>query len=281
MNYYQVNFFLSSKSRDFETDLLKNDLAQIGFDSFVDIDDNSFEAYCPENLFSETAVRNTITFSMINDKEALKYETKFIKDENWNKIWEETSPSVLFGDFCHIRKSNQPYKQVKYDIIINPQQSFGTANHPTTAMIIEYMSQMNMNGKSVMDMGCGTAVLGILAKKMGAKYVECVDIDEWAYRNAKDNGQANDVDIRVKLVGEQDEKSEEKFDLFLANINLNILLDNMSSYAKRIKQGGILVLSGFYEDDIAELEDTTKQYGFTFYNKNIRDNWALLALKKL
>lgn len=280
MNYYKVDFFLSDKAKGFDADLLKNDLAQIGFDAFVDIDDNSFEAYCPEKLFLEDSLPNVINNSLIADKDAVRYDITFIKDENWNKTWEETSPSVQFGGFCHIRKSNQPYRQVTYDIIINPEQSFGTANHPTTAMIIEYLSKEKMTGKSVMDMGCGTAVLGILCKKMGADYVECVDIDEWAYRNAKDNAAANEVDICVKLGSSEQMEVERKFDLFLANINLNILLENMPMYALQIKSGGRLVLSGFYKEDTEELQTAAKQYGLLPCYKQTMDNWALLVLKK-
>ncbi|MGP1515703.1 MAG: 50S ribosomal protein L11 methyltransferase [Bacteroidales bacterium] len=281
MNYYQVNFFLSDKARDFEADLLKNDLLQIGFDSFVDITYNSFEAYCPEKDFSKEKIPNIIKNSLLRDKDVVRYEIIFIKDKNWNKIWEQTSLSVQFGTFCHIRKSDQLYKQVKYDIIINPEQSFGTANHPTTYMIIEYLSTMSMQSKNVMDMGCGTAVLGILCKKMGADYVECVDIDKWAYENAKANAKANAVDIVVKFGGQEQISDNHLFDIFIANINLNILLSNMSFYTHNIKTDGLLILSGFYEQDIKELEDVTKQYGLTFLHKNIREDWALLVLKKI
>ena len=281
MNYYQVDFFLGNKVKDFEIDLLKNDLADIGFESFVDISDNSFEAYCQQGLFSQQNVQRVVSDSLLTDKASVKYNIKFIKDENWNKLWEETFLNVQFGSFCNIRKSTQPYKTVTYDIIINPEQSFGTANHPTTAMIIEYLSTLDMNGRKVMDMGCGTAVLGILCKKMGAAYVECVDIDEWAYKNALSNAKANMVDICVKLGSSEKMSADNTFDLFLANINLNILLGNIPYYAPKIKKGGLLVLSGFFEEDIAELETESNQFGLRFYHKNIRDNWALLVLKKI
>ena len=281
MNYFQVNFFLGNKARSYDADLLKNDLLSVGFDSFVDIDGKSFEAYCPEKDFHQDGLQKVIDLSLISDKDSVKYEIKFIKDENWNRIWEETSPSVLFGDFCHIRKSTQPYKKVRYDIIINPEQSFGTANHPTTAMIIEYLSAIDMQGKNVMDMGCGTAVLGILCNKMGAEYVECVDIDQWAYRNAMDNAAANKVDITVKLGSSGEMTDGCLFDLFLANINLNILLDNIKYYAPKIKQGGLLVLSGFYEEDVKELQDAAQPYGLAFYDRKTKDEWALLVLKKI
>ena len=281
MDYYQVNFFLSNKVKYFEVDLLKNDLAQAGFDSFVDILDNNFEAYCPSEVFSQDNIQIVINNSLLSDKDSVRYSIKFIKDENWNKTWEETSPSVQFGNFCNIRKSNQSYKQVTYDIIINPEQSFGTANHPTTAMIIEYLSTIDMKGKNVMDMGCGTAVLGILCKKMGADYVECVDIDKWAYNNAISNTQSNNVDICVKLGSSEEMSANHIFDVFLANINLNILLENIPFYALKIKTGGLLILSGFFEDDINELENTTKQYNLTFYHKVTKNNWALLVLKKI
>ena len=281
MDYYQISFSLSQKAKSFEKDLLKNDLLSIGFDAFVDIDERSFEGYCPKKDFSEESLKQTINNSIITDNLSLRYDIKFIKDENWNQKWEETSSNVQIGNFCNIRKSTQPQTSVIYDIIINPKQSFGTANHPTTYMIIEYLSTLMMKDKSVMDMGCGTAVLGILCKKMGAKYVECIDIDDWAYNNAIENREANNVDIVVKKGSSEEISKDTLFDLFIANINLNILLENIKYYAPHIKENGLLVLSGFYEQDTKELIDTTKQYGLTFHYNKISNEWSILVLRKV
>ena len=283
MNYYKVVFSLNARHKGFAVDILKNDLLQIGFESFVDIRDNIFEAYCPENSLCEENIQKIIDTSDYIDKKEVKYDIVFIEDRNWNQLWEETSPSVVFGNFCHIRKENQPTEKVKYDIIINPEQSFGTANHQTTAMIISYMSVIgdNMKGKFVMDMGCGTAVLGILAKKMGAGYVECIDIDTWAYNNALSNAEKNSADIVVKLGGSECISKDVRFDIFMANINLNILIDNKQSYTSAVKDGGLLILSGFFDDDTAEIIEEYEQQGMSFYHKEIKDGWALLVLKKM
>jgi len=280
MDYYQITFFLSKKAKSFEKDLLKNDLLSIGFDAFVDIDDRSFEGYCPQKDFDEERLKDIINNSLITDCLTLKYDIKLIKDENWNKKWEETSSNVQINNFCNIRKSTQPKTNVIYDIIINPKQSFGTANHPTTYMIIEYLSTLTMKGKAVMDMGCGTAVLGILCKKMGANYVECIDIDDWAYNNAKENREANNVDITIKKGSSEQISKDMLFDLFIANINLNILLENINYYVRHLKQNGLLVLSGFYEQDTKELIDATKQYGLTFHYNRVSNEWSILVLRK-
>ena len=281
MNYYQVNFSLGLKARNFDADLLKNALLPFGFDSFVDKEEaNAFEAYCPEKDFSSANIQKAIDNSYIENKSQIQYDIVFIKDENWNKLWEETSPSVQFGDFCHIRKQKQPYRKVKYDIIINPCQSFGTANHPTTALIIEFLSSLNMQGKNVMDMGCGTAVLGILCKKMGAGYVEAIDIDSWAFQNALDNAKSNNADITVKLGSSEAISKDINFDIFIANINLNILLDNMEAYAGKIKSNGLMVLSGFFPQDAEELNAKAATLNFAVYKQSVKDGWALSVLKK-
>ncbi|MEE3412338.1 MAG: 50S ribosomal protein L11 methyltransferase [Bacteroidales bacterium] len=278
MNYIRVNFSLSNET-EWKVDLFKDSLLQVGFDSFVDTDEG-FEAYAPEPDFKQDIIQEIIKQSALENKENVKYNIDFIADQNWNYVWEQTSPCVNIRGLCLIRKSSQEKQNTLYDIIINPKQSFGTATHPTTYMIIEYLLSLDMNNKSVMDMGCGTGVLGILSKKMGAKYVEAIDIDSWAKENTEENAYDNNVVLNIKQGGAEVISNDKCFDIFIANINLNILKDNIPIYTKYINKGGSLILSGFYQEDIKELLDNVLILGYKLKTSLTKDNWALVVLEK-
>lgn len=278
MNYIRVNFSLSNET-EWKVDLFKDSLLQVGFDSFVDTDEG-FEAYAPEPDFKQDIIQEIIKQSALENKENVKYNTDFIADQNWNYVWEQTSPCVNIRGLCLIRKSSQEKQNTLYDIIINPKQSFGTATHPTTYMIIEYLLSLDMNNKYVMDMGCGTGVLGILSKKMGAKYVEAIDIDSWAKENTEENAYENNVVLNIKQGGAEVISNDKCFDIFIANINLNILKDNIPIYTKYINKGGSLILSGFYQEDIKELLDNVLILGYKLKTSLTKDNWALVVLEK-
>lgn len=278
MNYIKVNFSLSNET-EWKVDLFKDSLLQVGFDSFVDTDEG-FEAYAPEPDFKQDIIQEIIKQSALENKENVKYNIDFIADQNWNYVWEQTSPCVNIRGLCLIRKSSQEKQNTLYDIIINPKQSFGTATHPTTYMIIEYLLSLDMNNKYVMDMGCGTGVLGILSKKMGAKYVEAIDIDSWAKENTEENAYDNNVVLNIKQGGAEVISNDKCFDIFIANINLNILKDNIPIYTKYINNGGSLILSGFYQEDIKELLDNVLILGYKLKTSLTKDNWALVVLEK-
>lgn len=278
MNYIRVNFSLSNET-EWKVDLFKDSLLQVGFDSFVDTDEG-FEAYAPEPDFKQDIIQEIIKQSALENKENVKYNIDFIADQNWNYVWEQTSPCVNIRGLCLIRKSSQEKQNTLYDIIINPKQSFGTATHPTTYMIIEYLLSLDMNNKYVMDMGCGTGVLGILSKKMGAKYVEAIDIDSWAKENTEENAYENNVVLNIKQGGAEVISNDKCFDIFIANINLNILKDNIPIYTKYINKGGSLILSGFYQEDIKELLDNVLILGYKLKTSLTKDNWALVVLEK-
>jgi ribosomal protein L11 methyltransferase len=279
MNYYEIEFSFNESISQWEIDLLKDSLLSVGFDSFMDNEqDNGFKGYCPEKDFNKDKTQYLIDNAF--SKEKVKTKTNLILDQDWNSEWEKDVPSVKFGDFCMVRPESKPQdKRVRYDIIINPRQSFGTATHPTTAMIIEILSTIEVKGKSVMDMGCGTGVLGILCKKMGAIYVESIDNDKWAYENAVDNAQKNDVDILLKEGGSEKISKDKLFDIFIANINLNILLDNIPQYVKHIKKGGMMIMSGFYKEDIDTLLQAVKPYNLSLSYSTQKDNWAAIIIK--
>lgn len=262
-------------------DIFKDSLISLGFDSFVD-NEKGFEAYCSQEKYSLDKVKDCAeeNLGFVQGLEISYLEEK-IEQKDWNAEWEKDYSSVRFSDFCVVRPEfNSKQEGVKYDIIINPKMSFGTAHHQTTSLIIDFISKEDIASKRVMDMGCGTGVFAILSMKMGASYAKAIDIDVWAAENAKENVKKNSVEVDV-LLGDANLLSErEKFDVFFANINRNILLADMETYSKSIQEGGVLFLSGFYSQDVEILEAECKLYGFELTNVETKDNWAAMRLVK-
>ena len=286
MYYIKLNVSLSHNQEWKEesywiADVFKDSLISLGFDSFVDTQ-NGFEAYCSEENYCLDKVKQVAkeNLSFVQGLEISYLEEK-IEQKDWNAEWEKDYPSVVFGDFCVVRPEFNPKQEgIKYDIIINPKMSFGTAHHQTTSLIINFISQEDIAGKRVMDMGCGTGVFAILAMKMGAEYAKAIDIDVWAAENAKENANKNSVSVDV-LLGDASLLSEnEKFDIFFANINRNILLADMQTYSNSIQEGGVLFLSGFYTQDVAILEAECKEFGLELTDVETKDNWAAMRLVK-
>lgn len=286
MNYIKLNVRLSVNEKWTESDawiadIFKDALIACGYDSFSD-NNEGFEAYCPEECFALEQVKAIAEneFGFVEDLK-IEYDTEEIEQKDWNAEWEKNYPSVLFPGFCVVRPPFNPLEdEVKYDIIIEPKMSFGTAHHQTTSLIIDFLSCEQVAGKRLMDMGCGTGVLAILVAKMGAVDCVAVDNDSWAAENAKENVIRNGVDVDVFLGDSSLLKGDENYEIFIANINRNILLDNMEIYSKSIKSGGVLFLSGFYENDIPILENKCAELGLVLSESRTKDNWAAMRLVK-
>ena len=246
MNYYACSF--SNPENEILKDMFMELLGTIGFDSFMDTDDG-FEAYCKEQDYNETELDEILQMEQFANVSLLKKE--LIPDQDWNATWEASYEPVVINELCRIRA---PFHQVegsyKYDLIIEPKMSFGTAHHETTSQIIELMLQSDFTGLDVLDMGSGTGVLAILAKKLGSATTVAIDNDEWAYRNALDNIRLNDENEIVVELGDADSLNNRQFGLILANINRNILLRDMKEYVKCLLDGGKIFFSGFYEEDL-------------------------------
>lgn len=276
MIYIEVTFTMDDTGmfRDLLVDTLGNEGP---YESFVETKDG-LKAYVPVDKYDLHFLEVTVeTFPV-----PLKYTVEEMEDKNWNEEWEKGHQAVLVeynGGSVWVRAPFHPHRNdVSYELIIEPKMSFGTAHHPTTYMMLSYVAELDMQGKRVLDMGCGTAVLGILAKMRGASYVEGVDIDEWAFNNARENAATNNVEITLKL-GDAT-TLQGCFDVIIANINRNILLADMERYAAVLNAGGTLLLSGFYEADEAALVARAKELGMTLKNKKNRDGWSALQLVK-
>ena len=230
MNYYACSF--TNPENENLKDMFMELLGSIGFDSFMDTDEG-FEAYCQEPALNEEELNDIMQMEQFANVKLLKKE--LIPDQDWNATWEASYEPVIINEFCRIRA---PFHKVegsyKYDLIIEPKMSFGTAHHETTSQIIELMLQSDFSGLNLLDMGSGTGVLAILAKKLGSATTVAIDNDEWAYRNALDNIRLNDENDIIVELGDATSLNDRQFDVILANINRNILLRDMKEYVKCI-----------------------------------------------
>ncbi len=258
-------------------DMLVDTLGNEGpYESFVETPDG-LKAYVQAPQYDPAWLAATVQAFPV----AVQYQAAEMEDRNWNEEWERQHQAALVhysGGSVWVRAPFHPHRtDVDYELIIEPKMSFGTAHHPTTAMMLAYVAELPVVGKRVLDMGCGTAVLGILAKMRGAAYVEGVDVDEWAYRNAQENAAANGVELALRL-GDASSLSG-AFDLVIANINRNILLADMERYVAVMSPGATLLLSGFYEADEGALIAKANDLGLTFKDKKSRDGWSAIRLR--
>ena len=254
-------------------ELLVGVLADTGFESFTENDDGTLSAFIQSNLYTSELSSRLSSGEFIEFLDS--FLIKKIADENWNAVWESQYEPVLIDDCCMVRAPFHPGQEgVEYDIVIMPKMSFGTAHHETTKQMIQYLLGMDVAGKSLLDMGSGTAVLAILARMKGAFPVSAYDIDEWAYNNALENVQSNNfADIEV-LLGDSSLLHGKKFDIILANINRNILLNDIPVYRKCLNDGGMLIMSGFYSEDLPLIEAKANETGLKVISNRIENNWT-------
>ena len=276
MNYYACSF--TNPENENLKDMFMELLGSIGFDSFMDTDEG-FEAYCQEPALNEEELNDIMQMEQFANVKLLKKE--LIPDQDWNATWEASYEPVIINEFCRIRA---PFHKVegsyKYDLIIEPKMSFGTAHHETTSQIIELMLQSDFSGLNLLDMGSGTGVLAILAKKLGSATTVAIDNDEWAYRNALDNIRLNDENDIIVELGDATSLNDRQFDVILANINRNILLRDMKEYVKCLVDGGKIFFSGFYEEDLVLITKEAERLGLTYSNHVTKNNWTAAVFVK-
>lgn len=278
MEYTAVKFKFRFEE-SFAADLFVAFLAENGFDSFENWEEG-IEAYIPSEDFSEEELVEKITSFPYQGVELL--DVNAIPDQNWNEEWEKNffSPIVI-GDECVIHSSfHKDVPQVHYDIQINPKMAFGTGHHATTSLIIAALLKAELQGKALLDMGCGTAVLAILAAMRGATPITAIDIDTWCVENANENAQINKIDNLDIRLGDARLLKGMHFDVILANINRNILLSDMKTYATCLNKQGELYLSGFYTEDIPILEAEALKHGLKTLEYKEKNNWAMMRLVK-
>jgi ribosomal protein L11 methyltransferase len=259
--------------------MLMAEIGEAGFDTFMETE-TGFEAYCEQDKFDATFLNELkVKYSFVSP---LLFSFDRIEKKNWNEEWEKNLQPIIVDDRCLVRAEfHKIEKKYPYEIIITPKMSFGTGHHQTTHLMLKAQLDIDHQNKVVMDAGCGTAILSIMASKRGAKSVEAFDIDEWSVINGEENIENNsctNINIRQGKITELSFSGS--FDLILANINKNVLLAEMNQYVKYLKPGGLLLLSGFYTHDIVDLNAEAAKYGLTERKRDERETWASLLLVK-
>jgi len=262
-----------------QSDILLAELGEIGFDIFED-SDTGLIAYCQTDLFELRVFEEII--SRYQCLGPIQFEIHEIEKQNWNAVWETNYDPIRIADLIFIRANFHPSEPgYQMEIVINPKMSFGTGHHETTFQMSQALFDLDLAGKTVLDAGTGTGILAFVAKKLGASFVRGFDIDAWSVENSIENASLNDCEEVEFAMGTILDESARKYDVLLANINRNILLDEMGEYADRIVSGGYLLLSGFYTDDIPMLIERAEALGLKYISQSEKNRWACLRFKKI
>lgn len=277
MEYTELKCILPAGAVAF-TELIMARLGEAGFESFSETDEGLL-AYIPSAQFDPAMLNNPMLWP---EGVEVEYTWAVIPEENWNAVWESNFEPVTLAGRCHIRAPFHPaMPALEYEIVIEPKMSFGTAHHETTALMIEYLIDLPVKGLSVLDMGCGTGVLAILATMRGAAKVTAIDNDEWAYRNALENVEKNKTTGIDVYIGDATLLKEMKFDFIIANINRNILLNDMHAYCQSLKRGGTLLMSGFYRQDLDAIKTSAESLGLKYQGYRERNNWVAACFESI
>lgn len=276
MNYIELN--VKNQSNSELNDVLIAELGEIGFESFAESEEG-FLAYIREDLFDTDLIGNLQIIELNPD--CFSYTYQLVEDQNWNAVWESNYEAVVIANRCGIRAPFHPEnKDVEYDLVIEPKMSFGTAHHETTSNMIEFLLEEDLKNKTVLDMGCGTSVLAILAAKRGGINIYAIDNDEWAYENSLENIERNQVPEIKVLLGDAALLHDMSFDVIIANINRNILLNDIKHYVNVLNDNGVLLMSGFYEQDIPAIKEETEKYNLHFDRYKLKNNWVAIRFTK-
>ena len=278
MDYYKVEIKITP-FEEWLRDVLASQLAETGYESFVETE-GGIDAFVHAPQFNESELE--FVLSAFEDDFSFSVHKELIKSRNWNEEWEKNyfEPLVINNE-CVIRAPfHNAFPKAKYEIVIEPNMAFGTGNHETTSMMVETILELDLNKKSVLDMGCGTGILGILASMKGAASVLAIDIDDWSFTGATANAEVNKIrNMKVKL-GDASLLGSESFDVILANIHKNVLLKDMPAYEKVMLPGGILVMSGFYNEDLRDITEKAIAIGLKPAGFKTKNNWVAAGFRK-
>ena len=256
-------------------------MADAGCDSFMDGDsDDELLCYIPEKDYNEDVFKDLLETPQYPEVK-VSYAVASMEDKDWNAAWEANYEPVLIDGKCYIRAPfHATMPAAEYEIVIEPKMSFGTAHHATTAQMVSYLLETDVHGKAVLDMGAGTGVLAILATMKGANPVTAIDNDEWAYRNGIENAQQNHCEQLKVLLGDASLLGDEHYDIILANINRNILLQDIPQYVACMNDGAQLFLSGFYEEDLPALRYCCATNGLRYLDHKVKDKWVAARFER-
>ncbi len=259
------------------TEILIAELGNVGFESFVEKEDG-VQAYIQKDLWNEAILEDIY---VLNSEEFnITYSFEEIEQVNWNEEWEKNFTPISVDGICSVRAPFHEKNDDQYDIVIEPKMSFGTGHHETTHMMIQHLLGHDLQNKKVLDMGCGTGVLAILAEMRGAQPIDAIDIDNWCYLNSLENIERNGCHKITALEGDATLLKDRNYDVIIANINRNILLNDMSVYAECLLPNGDLFLSGFYEDDLEQIKGCCSENDLEYVKHIKRNRWIAAYFKK-
>ena len=276
MNYIEYDFTVSPTEMGAE--ILMAELAEVGFDSFVDTP-TGIKAYIPKDSWNEQILQDIYLLS--NPEFTISYQITEIEQVNWNEEWEKNFSPIVVEDLCTVRANFHPVPNTRYDIVITPKMSFGTGHHETTYMMLQQLLPLSLEGAKVLDMGCGTGILAIMAALRGAHDITAIDIDPWCVENATENVQQNDCSFITIKEGDVSLIAGEQYNLILANINRNILLSDIPAYTQALLPQGLLLVSGFYEEDLPAIKEKCQEVGLTYLSHIERNRWVSAKFQRL
>lgn len=277
MDNIYIEYIFNVAPKEPGTEILIAELGFAGFESFVE-NDNGVTAYIQKEEWNSSVLENILVLT--SEEFAISFSKKEIEQTNWNSEWEKNFEPIQVDGLVSIRAPFHENPNLKYDIVIEPKMSFGTGHHETTHMMVQHLIDLDLENKSTLDMGCGTGILAIFAEMKGAKPLDGIDIDNWCYLNSVENAERNNCKYISFYEGDASLLTNQKYDVIIANINRNILLNDMETYTKCLNENGILLLSGFYKEDIATIDKEVSKHGLSIQNTLERNNWVSLKYLK-
>ena len=273
MSNIYLGYHFTIEPKELGSEILVAELGELPFESFVE-SEFGVTAYVQKDLWNENILDDL--YILKSPEFFISYTVEEIEQVNWNEEWEKNFDPIDVDGKCHVRAPFHPKTDAEFDIVIEPKMSFGTGHHETTHMMIQHLLDMEVTNLKTLDMGCGTAILAILAEMKGAHPIDAIDIDNWCYLNSIENAERNNCKHISVYEGDAALLDGKKYDLIIANINRNILLNDMQQYVDCLNQSGILLLSGFYDEDIPAIDESCTGKGLSLVTKLQRNNWVSL-----
>jgi ribosomal protein L11 methyltransferase len=277
MSNIYIGYHFQISPLELGSEILIAELGEKAFESFIETE-TGISAYVQKDLWNETILEDIQILT--NPEFTIKYTFEEIEQVNWNEEWEKNFEAIEVDEKCHVRAPFHEKTNAEYDIVIEPKMSFGTGHHETTHMMIQHILETDCTNKKTLDMGCGTAILAILAEMKGAQPIDAIDIDNWCYLNSIENAERNNCKYISVYEGDAGLLVGKKYDIIIANINRNILLNDMQTYVNCLNENGLLFLSGFYTEDIPVISESCLSKGLTYEKQFERNNWVALKFTK-